>query len=234
MTYLPVTENIQALLKRSPRRRTIGIRVHRGQVQVSAPPRAPLTEIQAFLMQKANWIRCHLQRQEAALSQREIATYLSGESVFFKGQALQIHLVEHDQTHRQGDLLNLRNPTHSHAERATELANWFIEQAAQDLPKRVEYWSRTMRLVPRTLKIRHYKTRWGSCDRRGGLQFNWLIMMAPEEVIDYVVVHEIAHLAHFDHSPRFWSLVAQNLPNYPPLRAWLKQQNHLIWHTDNC
>ena len=230
---LNVNQNIQAELKRSARRRTIGIRVHRGKVQVSAPVKAPLTEIQAFVTQKAGWISRHLQRQVDLQTQVLQPQYREGETVFYKGQPLTLSLSSECPTHLSNDQLILHNVKSNRTERALEVANWFVARAAEDLPARVELWAKRMRLSPQGIKIRHYRSRWGSCNRRGELQFNWLIMMAPEAVIDYVVVHELAHLVYFNHSIRFWSLVGQTIANYAELRAWLKSQTHIMWSLDD-
>src|SRR5690606_27651255 len=82
-----------------------------------------------------------------------------------------------------------------------KLARWLVGQAQAYLPGRIAEFAPRVGVKPRGFSVRFYKSRWGSCNRRGELQFNWLLMMAPPEVVDYVVVHELAHLRHFDHSP---------------------------------
>lgn len=72
------------------------------------------------------------------------------------------------------------------------------------------------------LRIKEQKTRWGSCSKRKNLNFNWKIIMAPEMVMDYVIVHEMCHLVHFDHSKEFWDLVSFYMPNYKECAQWLK------------
>ena len=76
----------------------------------------------------------------------------------------------------------------------------------------------------RALVLRDTRSRWGSCTHDGRLMFSWRLAMAPPEVLDYVAAHEVAHLAHMDHSPRFWATVETLLPDHAPQRAWLKMQ----------
>ena len=73
------------------------------------------------------------------------------------------------------------------------------------------------------LSIRDQRTRWGSCSRSGALSFNWRLLLAPEQVLDYVIWHEVCHLRVMDHSPRFWSLVADHCPDYRDHVSWLKR-----------
>ena len=79
------------------------------------------------------------------------------------------------------------------------------------------------------IKVRDYKRRWGSCDQRGDLSFNWRIIMAPERVMDYVVVHELAHLQEFNHSRRFWNIVEQEMSDWREQQRWLSDNGSLLY-----
>lgn len=235
MNRLAVSEAIAATLKRSARRRSIGIKVHRGEVIVSAPAAVPLPEITHFVQQKREWIEKHLLRQRQLQRKNSARDYAAGEQVMLLGQPLTLVLSTRGQRSQlsagqlhlavgEGDVTQCNV-----AQRKRALEHWYLEQAAQHLPPRIEHFQQLLNVRARGLKIRHYKSRWGSCNRRGELQFNWLLMMAPAAVVDYVVVHELAHLRHFDHSPAFWQLVASVLPNYRQQRQWLKNQSTLFW-----
>ena len=107
--------------------------------------------------------------------------------------------------------------------------------AREDIRSRVEKWvpivapdSAWATLVKPRLTIRHQKTLWGSCTPKGNLNFNCLLMLAPEEVRDYVVVHELCHLKHMDHSRAFWRAVEKALPDYRVHRKWLKENGHTL------
>ena len=97
------------------------------------------------------------------------------------------------------------------------------EKAVQELPARAAAFARKMGVRYQGITIRNQKTRWGSCSSRGNLNFNVMLMLCPPDVIDYVVVHELSHLKHMDHSPAFWAEVASVLPDYAASRNWLKQ-----------
>ena len=97
------------------------------------------------------------------------------------------------------------------------------EAARKDLKPRVEYYSSVIGVHFGKISIRHQKTKWGSCSSRGNLNFNCLLYLAPEEVRDYVVVHELCHRRHMNHSSAFWAEVSRILPEYKKSRMWLKQ-----------
>lgn len=78
------------------------------------------------------------------------------------------------------------------------------------------------------IRFRRTKTKWGHCTSRGVIQYNWLIMMAPRDIIDYLIAHEVSHLAHPNHSARFWQQVARLAPNYLQERAWLRENGHKL------
>lgn len=230
MTDLAVDDGIAATLRRSARRRSIGIKVHRGQVVVSAPTGAPLQEIKHFVQQKRRWIERHLLRQRQALEERQELQYTTGDVVMLLGQPLILDIaVSRGTSSVRGDRLLLGVERDLLGLRKGALEAWYIKRAHEHLPERIEHYQSVLGVRAKGLKIRHYKSRWGSCNRRGELQFNWLLMMAPTAVLDYVVVHELAHLRHFDHSPSFWRLVAKGMPDYALQRQWLKSQTTLFW-----
>lgn len=111
-----------------------------------------------------------------------------------------------------------------------QLENWFKQQAIDFILPRLEQLNQHVKLPYRSVKIRQYKARWGSCNNRGELSFNYLLMMAPDWVVDYVIIHELCHLRHLNHSTLFWQLVSLHCPRYLQAKHWLKSnQNSLLW-----
>lgn len=98
------------------------------------------------------------------------------------------------------------------------------EEALKVIPARVEYFARIIGVTYGKITIRNQKTRWGSCSSKGNLNFNCLLMLAPPEVLDYVVVHELCHRKQMNHSKAFWSEVEKVLPDYKEARKWLKEE----------
>ena len=97
------------------------------------------------------------------------------------------------------------------------------ELARQVLQRRAEYYARQMQVSYGRVAVKDQKTRWGSCSAKGNLNFNWRLILAPGEVLDYVVVHELAHRREMNHSVRFWNLVESVLPDYQQRKRWLKE-----------
>lgn len=106
--------------------------------------------------------------------------------------------------------------------------NWYKDSAQRKILERVELYSGVSGLKYGKVNITNARHRWGSCGRRNSLNFSWRLIMAPLEIIDYVVVHEIAHLAVKDHSKRFWQKVSQLFPDYKKCRKWLRGNGYLL------
>ena len=102
------------------------------------------------------------------------------------------------------------------------------EEALKVIPERVEYFAKVIGVTYGKITVRNQKTRWGSCSSKGNLNFNCLLMLAPPEVLDYVVVHELCHRKQMNHSKAFWLEVEKVLPDYKEARKWLKEDGSQI------
>ena len=100
---------------------------------------------------------------------------------------------------------------------------YYRRHARKVLLEKTAYYAAQMGVSYGRIAVKEQKTRWGSCSSQGNLNFNWKLILMPEEILDYVVVHELAHLIEMNHSPRFWAEVARILPDYERRREWLKQ-----------
>jgi predicted metal-dependent hydrolase len=111
-----------------------------------------------------------------------------------------------------------------------QIETYFKQHAEDIIPLKVTAYSQLTSLFPTNIKIRQYRARWGSCNNRGELSFNYLLMMLPIDVVDYVIVHELCHLQHLNHSREFWQLVGKHFPNYLQAKQWMKtNQAALLW-----
>ena len=108
-------------------------------------------------------------------------------------------------------------------EKDPSLEKRFREKARKKISERVSYYGNMMGVDWKSIRIGSAKTRWGSCSAQGGLNFQWKLILMPPEILDYVVVHELAHRREMNHSPRFWALVEKVLPDYRERRKWLKE-----------
>ena len=214
-------------------RKTIAIIVERdGQLVVRAPLRASNAQILRFVEEKSAWIRA---KQEAARQRKDQAAphqFANDESFLYLGQSYPLEWVETVPggkrtilSFHEGRFWLAKACQH----RAKEILTlWYKQQARQMLDQRVRLYASQFHLSYSQVKITSARTRWGSCSTRGTLSFTWRLVMAPQEVIDYVVIHELAHLLEKNHSKRFWDQVAAMLPEYQQQEKWLKQNGHRL------
>ena len=107
------------------------------------------------------------------------------------------------------------------------------EQAKDVIPPKVKHYASMLGVDYGRITIRNQKTRWGSCSSKHNLNFNCLLLRAPEEILDYVVVHELCHIRHMDHSKAFWNEVEKILPDYRDRRKWLKDHGDRLYYNDS-
>ena len=113
-------------------------------------------------------------------------------------------------------------------QRSMEEIRELADEAVKKVPERVRYYAPIVGVTYGRITIRNQKTRWGSCSSKGNLNFNCLLILAPPEVLDYVVVHELCHRKHMNHSKEFWAEVEKVLPNYKEAEAWLKTEGRKL------
>ena len=121
----------------------------------------------------------------------------------------------------------LRDPERSE-DIAWRLEDWYRAKAVEVFQERVRFFEEIMRMRATRIRVRTLKSQWGSCSNQGALSFNWRLVFAPPAILDYVVVHELTHISHPNHSRRFWSAVGSVFPDFPKRRAWLRTQGHLL------
>ena len=102
-------------------------------------------------------------------------------------------------------------------------------RALARIRQRLDHYVPRIGRAPGRVAVRDQKTRWGSCSRKGNVNFNWKLIMAPPQALDYVVIHELCHLYEFNHSPRFWALVERQMPEYAVWKKWLKTHGADLW-----
>ena len=153
--------------------------------------------------------------------------YVSDEEFLFFGERLKLDVVwtwtARARVQANESRLELLAPvTSTREERRQAMQVYFKKQARLHIAERVEFFAGSMGLFPKQISIRGQRTRWGSCSPSGEISLNWKLLAAPLAVIDYVVVHELAHMRHMNHSRDFWHLVERFQPTYKTLRRWLK------------
>ena len=215
-----MTMEIDKLIR--SKRKTITLIVERdGTLTVRAPMRSPKREIEAFVLQHARWIERTRQRMSSVVRITP-KQYLEGETFLLLGCSYALKLVPPQKPSLQFE--NGFSLSQSAQERAQPLfIRWYKTRAFEIICARVSEYSKQYDYSPKQVRITSAKTRWGSCSPNGTVNFSWRLVMAPLEVIDYVVVHELAHLRVKDHSQKFWKVVESILPAYKLHRKWLRE-----------
>ena len=203
-------------VRRSARARRVRVNVHaHAGVEVVLPQRASERAAAAAISELRPWIERHLGEAQRALA--EIAARAG--TVPYLGTTLTlIPQAGRTRVHRCGDQL-LVPP----GDARPALERFYRRTARSEIEPRLDEASALAGRPYRDLQIRGQRTRWASCSPEGRMSFNWRLLLAPEQVLEYVVWHEVCHLEILDHSPRFWSLLARRWPTWREDRAWLRR-----------
>ena len=219
-------------LKRSSRRRSVALQIRQGKLAVLAPDYVDKLQIDQFVALKQQWIKHHLQQQTAMASPPD---YLAQQRLPLLDEQLQLKIVpdNHNAVSRDGMTLWLQLSKRVKAENQQTkilqlLQLWYEQQAHIWFSERVAFWQQQMAVTVTAVEIKNWKQKWGTCNATGVVSFNWRLMLAPSWVADYVVVHELAHRRHMDHSPAFWQFLTKFYPQAKAARAWFLQYQHLL------
>ena len=205
-------------LRRS-NRRTLALTLDRqGRLTAHAPLRMPLRTIEAFILEKQDWIARKRQELSAAGSRMSGFSLEEGGCIPYLGGRVRISYDSVRRATMQDGVLTLPRTGRP----AQQVLNWLAEQARRELPSYVEKWSKRMNVYPTALSFGYAKARYGSMTSDGRMRLNMALMHFPPQYIDYVVVHELAHRVHPDHSPAFHAYVESMLPGAGQLRKEMK------------
>ena len=225
--------NIPYKVVTSKRARRLRLTVSAAGVSVTLPYGIQQAEAEKFIRQNEVWILSQLERVERDKG-RKNQHRLPEDVILFHGEPHQIQVIrEADRKSRlrieeSKGRLRVYAPAEIDTLPRIMVEPWLKSQARDEIEMMVKQQALRMKASPKKVTIRDQRTRWGSCSGRGTLSFNWRLIMAPPSVMEYVVIHEIAHLFEPNHSRAFWSVVATYAPSYKPLRTWLRKNAILL------
>ncbi len=224
-------------IRKSPRRKTLSICIYPdNRIIVAAPERVSKKEILRFVEEKRGWIhkRIEINLEKARNSPKR--RFATGEKLLLLGA--EYTLKVEPASHRSGVFLEDANivvrlpadgPAGLPAEQVRSfLIRWYTGQALTKIKERGRHYAGVMGVSPRSVTIKSLCSRWGSCSNLGRISLAWNIIMAPEPVLDYLLVHEFCHLVHQNHSSQYWKLVASFLPDYAERRKWLREHQNCL------
>lgn len=214
--------NISYTLKRSSRRRSIGLRIDDCGLTVSAPLRASEKWLHSVLQDKAGWV---LEKLDGWQMRKPLETrWADGEKICYLGDQLTLRVAQGRPALWQHGHDLLVHISDANDAKAIECAvtTWLRREALKLFHARVIHYAALLKVAPSTVKLSAAKKRWGSCTVRGAVRLNVQLIKLPLALIDYVVVHELAHLREMNHSAAFWLVVGSVCPDYAKLRRELK------------
>jgi predicted metal-dependent hydrolase len=226
-------------IRRSKRASRARIVVKPGQVEIVAPHEIPEGRLHKFVQAKQTWVSQALRKMAASSPQQNgfvPCEFINGASLVYQGNAYPITInpstlkrvkIEFNGAYTV-HLPKTMNPQEHHDHIKTALIKWLRKTIKTRVEELVAKHAPRKQLFPKSIAIKTQKSRWGSCGINNDININWLLLMSPEEVLEYVVVHELCHIRIKNHSSQFWALVAEHLPDYKTRRLWLKQQGRAL------
>lgn len=213
------------------KRKTMVVHVRHEQVEVRAPHFVSDAQIREFVVKHQQWIQRKL--AEKARHTAQALRVQDNGTIFYKAKALRLRLLSAVHESVEVTATEFRIYVRAgDAERASAvLQRWLIAQAKDVLPARTRALAVHFKVEDRLKEVvfRKTKTKWGHCTSSGRIQYNWLIMLAPDAIIDYMICHEVSHLLVMNHSAQFWALVESVCPDYRSYVKWLRKHEHRLW-----
>jgi hypothetical protein len=212
----PLRSDLDYTIRRSSRAKRVRVTVHPDRtVEVVLPQRSPERAAHDAVRELRGWI----DRRLRALDRAGHEVVRTPGTVPYLGTELIVTpQAGRTRVHRRGDALLVPE-----GDAAEAIERWYRRQAHKEVAPRLDAAAARAGKRYTRLTIRGQRTRWASCSSSGAMSFNWRLLLAPPEILDYVVEHEVAHLTHMDHSPRFWALLESRVPDWRTHARWLKR-----------
>jgi predicted metal-dependent hydrolase len=220
-----------SLIRSRKRKKTLSLQIgSRSEITVQAPYHMPAAEIQRFVKEKQAWIEKSLRRQALQQASHSKKACETGEQFYYLGEACPLEAffdpLENPGVVFRNNRFFLNCPP-NRPMRKYYLTAWYRKQARAYLAGRVDFFGRRLGFTAAGIRITSAERRWGSCSEKNHLSFAFRLIMAPPQIVDYVVVHEMMHILEKNHSSKFWNLVLEVIPDYRNRRLWLREhQRH--------
>lgn len=218
-------------LRRSPTASERRITVTPGHVEVLALTDDDEEAVAGFLDRKRQWLFNTVRELEQVTANRHaVPQFMTGSKIPYRGRKMSLTVRRSDAdranvTYRNGFIVDLPHWAVRDADHlvASELQHWLKQRARRDVKEIAAEYTKCFGLNPRSIRVADLNSCWGSCGSDGNILINWHLIFAPRTVLRYVVAHELAHLVVRSHQPRFWSKLAEMLPNYKSAMGWLNR-----------
>lgn len=230
-------EQIVFTLRRQPSRVVRRIAIHvepDGRVEVDAPPSTPLADVLAAVRKRSRWISQHVSAARERLAHVLPREYVSGESIHYLGKRYRLKVIVQidakPETKLRGAFVVVRVPNHDASLIRACIDTWYRDRARDVFDVRLKVVAEPLRWVRElpTFRLQFMTRQWGSCSPSGRLTLNPWLVAAPREAIDYVLLHEMCHLKHHNHSSAFYRTLSRHLPEWARVKARLDEQAEIF------
>lgn len=210
--------NVPLRLVHNPRARRYLLRIKAdGTARVTIPRGGSLNQARQFIQRSRPWLEQQLQKLSAQPAAP--AVWGAGTEIWYRGAKFLLALQQTGHVQLGAETIKVKDIS---VDLRPEVEIHLRKLAARELPPRVQDLAHQHGLTVQRISVRNQRSRWGSCSGRGTISLNWRLIQTPEFVRDYIILHELAHLRHMNHSPRFWAEVARLCPEYRAAEGWLK------------
>jgi len=212
----------------SSNRKTVNISVERDRsVIIRVPEGLSLEKIKNIVKSKENWINDKINHEQKYPVKLEPKEFVSGETLMYLGKNYQLSVVDKV---IEGVEFNQRFLISKSNQKIANklLKDWYMNRALLKIEQRVKLFGQSLGVCFNNIKVSDMKYRWGSCTPNNNIIFNWRLIKAPLYVLDYLIVHELAHLLEPNHTPKFWNIVSIQVPQYMKAKKWLKEKGYLL------
>jgi len=206
------------------KRKTIAIKINEdSRLEVRAPLHISQEKIDSFVNSKEKWIVKHTNEISKKYKLKKEFTLNFNDYVLVRGEKTYIHSIKENTASYDKEKRIFYIPEIANSAQIKEILIKLYKLIAKSyIHQRVEFFSKQMNVNPTAVRITSAETRWGSCSGKNSVNFSWKLIMADDEIIDYVVVHELAHIKQHNHSPKFWNIIESTIPDYRKQKEKLK------------
>ena len=222
-------DNLTIEVIKTKRRKTISIKIANGSARIIAPEKISNFRLEEIIKDRTVWIRKKLEKSKLIISKPK--KYINGEVFSYLGHDYKLKILPGIKSHvkiNDGFIEVSSSKRFQKDSVKNVLVEWYKDKAIEVLVEKTNKFAEIIGVQPNAITVRYYKSRWGQCSSIGKISYNWRIMIAPDHIVDYVVVHELCHLLELNHSKNYWNHVLSNYPDYKECHNWLKANGHTL------
>ncbi len=224
-----IVDDLHFELRRSARRKTLELTLERdGALIVKAPPGVDEATLAAFVREKKYWLYTKIAEKQALQQEVGSREFVSGEGFAYLGRSYRLLLVDAQDVPLKLEAGRFKLRRGDVGAGREHFVAWYTGHATTWLRRRVLSWATRMDVKPTSIEVRNLGFRWGSCGHGGRVHFHWATILLPPGLVDYVIVHELAHLLEPNHTPEFWQRVQRAMPDYERRKAALAAEGARI------